>query len=131
MKKKMFKSAYAVTYIATLCFISFSTLFQDRSSFSNNDLLFENVEALAQDTGDDGLQKTCGTKTKYWDSNGLIECPECKAMTGKTGVQYSCQKNGDAESCKEGFQGTEVTCTPYHNTSRDINEVKTHSCKGS
>ena len=88
----------------------------------DNSLLMQNIEALASnadaegDAGDDLNRKskgTCGQKTEYRGTEGLIMCPKCKMGTGFTGTVYSYQKKGTQTQYKEGLVGKEVVCNPY------------------
>ena len=89
----------------------------------NNNLLMQNVEALAQSTkpnepdgdpGSGGKEKgTCGQKTKEYGTKGAVKCPKCHMETGLFGTEYSYQKNGSLTSYKEGFVGKKVECSPY------------------
>ena len=92
-----------------------------------NDILLGNVEALAEE-GDEGSKpKTCGTKEKRYDS--YIVCPVCKAKTGFFGTVYSYASHGDDETYLEGKCGTEVRCTPRHDTVKEYNDVVEKKCE--
>ena len=96
----------------------------DSENLAGNDLLMENVEALALD--EIKPSKACSTEKQY--INYLTKCPFCQTNFGRQGTSYSCVGNGNSSTCKEGFEGTEIYCNCQHRPAMPINNVQIYSC---
>ena len=96
----------------------------DSENLAGNDLLMENVEALA--LYEIKPSKACSTEKQY--INYLTKCPICQTNFGRQGTSYSCVGNGNSSTCKEGFEGTEFYCDCQRRPAMPINNVQTYSC---
>lgn len=95
----------------------------DSKNLADNDLLMENVEALALD--EIKPSKACSTDFKY--VNDQIRCPYCHTLSGRQGTLYKCVP-GNSLTCMEGFEGTDISCNCQRRPLLPINNVKTFQC---
>ena len=123
MKKKVIAPLLGAVVLGLSAYAGYRT-YDAYQGVDESDLLLANIEALA--TGESGSGGTCGTHYAYIDAT--IECAVCGAKVGFRGSEYSYQKEGGFSTYKEGREGIDTSCTPYHGMQTKINTVVTKKC---
>lgn len=116
------KKLFGTIAVAAALFAGYSA-YETQNSVNLNDVALANVEALAENSGEnDGV--TCGTKSEMVDDTSLCQ-GDNPNQSGFIGIVYS-KTTGNDKQYSEGMNGILYNCTRSDGT--PINSVRTHKC---
>ena len=132
MKKKNFLMLPCIAAVAIATFVGKKTF--ESHAYATSSLLMQNVEALADESDENGVDRKKGCKTT---SEYKISSEKCmhKFSVGFQGTEYSCSEGGEDSICKSGLDGYYAMCQINPVTHKEehpthpYNDVKEIKCK--